>query len=157
MPIFYNKVRKVVNPQEAEPEYKWFPVAKSIRKATQKEIAKYIARETTLNAKEAEMAIAMLAEATEFYLKQGYTVSLGDWASFNLTLSAKGSDTEQDCGPEDVTKVVPHCRFAKSFVSGLQHDVSFQIGSSMESDRTSGASGGQEGGSGSGGSGEITE
>ena len=56
-----------------------------------------------------------------------------------------------------MTKVVPHCRFAKTFVSGLQNDVTYQIGTSMESERTSGTGGGQEGGSGSGGSGEITE
>lgn len=162
MPIFYNKVRKVVNPNAQagqEIEYKWFPVAKAIRKATQKDIAKYISRETTLNPKEAEMAIAMLAEATDFYLKQGYTVSLGDWASFNVTLTAKGSASEKDCGPEDVTKVVPHCRFSKSFVSELQNDVTYQIGTSLESvgKSSSYSEENEGGGSGSGSGGEITE
>ena len=63
MPIFYNKVQRAVNPGDAESEKKWYPVAKAIKRATEKEIAKYIARETTLNPKEAEMAIDLLGEA----------------------------------------------------------------------------------------------
>ena len=137
MPIFYNRVRRKSNPSDKDSAWKWYPVAKAIKRATQKEIAKYIARETTLNPKEAEMAIAMMAEATEFYLKHGYTVSMGDWASFNLTLSSDGTDKEEDCGPSKVNKVVPHCRFAKSFITRLQIDNEYLIGTSMESERTS--------------------
>ena len=158
MPIFYNKVQRSVNPGDAESEKKWYPVAKSIKRATEKEIAKYIARETTLNPKEAEMAIDLLGEATEFYLKHGYTVSLGDWASFNVTLSAEGADEEKDCGPAKIKKVVPHCRFSKGFTSNMQLGNEFMIGTSMDSKRTTGASSSGGSGSSSGGDDDgITE
>ncbi len=154
MPIFYNKVQRKTNPGDKDSEVKWYPVAKAIKRATQKEIANYIARETTLNPKEAEMAIALMGEATEFYLKHGYTVSLGDWASFNVALSASGAELEKDCGPHLVKKVVPHCRFAKTFTARMQLENEFMIGSAMESERT--GTGALNGG-GSEGGGDVTE
>ena len=115
MPIFYNKVNRISNPRENNSPRKYYPVAKSIRRMKSKDVAQFIARETTLNPMEAEMAIAQLREAVLFFLKQGYTVSLGDWATFRVTLNSTGADTEAECTAARIKNVNPHCMFGKEF------------------------------------------
>lgn len=154
MPIFFNKVHRISNPSEKNSPRKYYPVAKSIRRMNQKDVAKFISRETTLNPMEAEMAIAQLREAVIFFLKQGYTVSLGDWASFRVTLTTVGADTEAECTPARIRGVKPHCQFGKEFVRELQN-VNFQLGSTMDSKRTVTSSEGNQSGSGTGDPGDI--
>ncbi|MBP1531502.1 MAG: DNA-binding protein [Bacteroidaceae bacterium] len=155
MPIFYNKVNRISNPSEKNSPRKYYPVAKSIRRMKSKEVAQYIARETTLNPMEAEMAIAQLREAVLFFLKQGYTVSLGDWATFRVTLNSLGADSEADCTPARIKNVKPHCTFGKEFLSELQR-AEFQLGSSMDSERSNATPEGGQGGSGTGDPGDVT-
>ena len=156
MPIFYNKVNRVSNPTEKNSPRKYYPVAKSIRRIKPREVARFLARETTLNPMEAEMAIAQLREAVLFFLKQGYTVSLGDWASFRVTLNGTGADTEAECTPSRIKSVKPHCSFGKEFVSELQR-VEFQLGASMDTQSSSTSTpGGESGGSGTGDPGDVT-
>lgn len=57
MAIIYDKVAKK-SPQDKS--VKWYASVKTIKQVDDKEVARLIADETTLNPKEAEMAIAQL-------------------------------------------------------------------------------------------------
>ena len=62
---------------------------------TEKEVGKRIADETTLNPKEAEMAISQLLKVLKAELLAGNTVKLGDWGTFYLTVNSNGAEIEQ--------------------------------------------------------------
>ena len=104
MPLFYNKVQRA-NPMDKEAPKKWFPVLKSVGMMNVQEVARLIADETTLNPKEAEMALAQLEKVLINALLSGQTVSIGTWGSFQLTISADGADTEKEAGPSKIRKV----------------------------------------------------
>jgi hypothetical protein len=57
MSIIFNKVERA-NPQDRTAPKKWYPTLKTISQVGEKEVAKEIADETTLNPKEAEMGIS---------------------------------------------------------------------------------------------------
>lgn len=98
---------------------KFHPSLKSIKKISEKEVAKAIADETTLNPKEAEMVLAQFQKILLRFLLGGYTVSLGDWASFFLTVTSTGADTEKECTANLIKAVRAHCRFGKEFREAL--------------------------------------
>ena len=157
MSIFFNKMQRAVNPGDAESAKKWYPVAKATRQVGEHEMARLIADETTLNPKEAEMALAQMSKIAKRMLLEGCTVKLGDWATIHVTLTAKGSDTEEECTGAKVTRVNPRCVFDKEFKRDLQA-AEFKTAKSMEkktrNSQSSGSSSGDDGGdSGSG----ITE
>lgn len=133
MSIFFNKVQRPSNPGDKDSEKKWYPRVKSINLASEKEVAQIIADETTLNPKEAEMVLSLLQKAVTILLKAGRNVRLGDWASFYVTVSAEGADTEEECTAQKIKKVVPHCHFSKEFLAGLQ-SATFQRGDTMLKD-----------------------
>ena len=139
---------------------KWYPRLKSISLASEKEVASIISDETTLNPKEAEMALAQMEKALLILLKAGRTVRLGDWATIRVTARAEGSDTEDECGPSKIKQLRPHCMFSKDFMRKLQ-EATFQNADTLQKKQTSstlgGESGGDSGGSGSGDSGDVTE
>jgi predicted histone-like DNA-binding protein len=60
----------------------------------EKEVAKRVAEETTLNPKEAEFAISQLFKVIVELLLNGNTVQLGELGTFRLTVSSEGSATE---------------------------------------------------------------
>jgi predicted histone-like DNA-binding protein len=78
----------------------------------EKELARKLADETTLNPKEAEMAISQLKKVVIELLLEGHTVQLGELGSFRLTISAEGSDTEQEVTAHKIKKV--NVRFTAS-------------------------------------------
>ncbi len=104
MPLFYNKVQRA-NPLKKEEPKKWYPVLKSVGMMEEKEVARKISDETTLNPKEAEMALAQLEKVLIDALLNGQTVSIGSWGSFQLTLHAEGSDTEKEVNPAKIKKI----------------------------------------------------
>ncbi|HBL73883.1 MAG: DNA-binding protein [Bacteroidetes bacterium GWF2_42_66] len=104
MAIFYNKVERG-NPTNPEAPKKWYPVLKSLGMVPEKEVAKQISDETTLNPKEAEIALAQFQKVMIRNLLEGRTVQLGDWGSFHLTLSGTGSDTKEGVTSANVTKI----------------------------------------------------
>lgn len=104
MPLFYNKVQRA-NPMDKEAPKKWYPVLKSVGMMEVQEVARLIADETTLNPKEAEMALAQLEKVLINALLSGQTVSIGSWGSFQLTISADGADTEKEAVPSKIRKV----------------------------------------------------
>lgn len=104
MPLFYNKIQKK-NPMDENAPAKWYPVLKTVGMMKEKEVAKLIADETTLNPKEAEMALSQLQKIMIRTLLNGQSVQLGDWGSFYLSLHTEGSETEKEAGPDKIKKI----------------------------------------------------
>jgi predicted histone-like DNA-binding protein len=111
MPIFYNKVQKV-NPRNVEGLRLWYPVVKSTKLVRERELAAKLADETTLNPKEAEMAIYQLFKAVTDLLSTGHTVQLGDLGSFRVTAVTESSETEAEVNASKIKKL--NVRFSES-------------------------------------------
>ena len=79
---------------------------------TEKQVAKEIADETTLNPKEAEMAIYQFQKVLTKALLDGKTVQLGELGSFQLTIKSKGVEKESNVTASLIEKV--NLRFAPS-------------------------------------------
>ncbi|MDR0542938.1 MAG: HU family DNA-binding protein [Dysgonamonadaceae bacterium] len=95
MSVFYNKVERG-NPMNLSAGKKWYAVLKTISQIGEKDVAKLISEETTLNRKEAEMALDQFEKILLRLLLDGHSVQLGDWGSFHLTCNSKPSDTKQE-------------------------------------------------------------
>jgi len=111
MPIFYNKTERG-NPGNPAAAKRWYPVLKSTGLVKEREVAKLLADETTLNAKEAEMAVSQLLKVVTRLLLDGSTVQLGSLGSFRLTASTVASDTEAEVNGTKIKKV--NVRFTES-------------------------------------------
>jgi predicted histone-like DNA-binding protein len=111
MALLYNKIEKG-NPSDLTAPKKWYPVLKSTKLVKEKEVAQKVAEETTLNPKEAEMAVAQLFKVVENLLLEGHTVQLGELGSFRVTLSSEGSDTEAEVTANKIKKI--NVRFTES-------------------------------------------
>lgn len=101
MPVFYNKVKRG-NPLDRTAPEKWYAVLKSIGRIGEKEVAKQVSDETTLNPKEAEMALSQFQKILVRSLLDGHTVQLGDWGSFQLTCNSNGSETKKEVGAGNI-------------------------------------------------------
>jgi predicted histone-like DNA-binding protein len=95
MSLLYNKIERG-NPANPEAPKKWYPVLKSTGLVKEKEVAKQVSDETTLNPKEAELGIGQLFKVVIADLLEGKTVQLGDMGSFRLTAHCEGVDTEEE-------------------------------------------------------------
>lgn len=104
MTLLYKKIQRV-NPLKKDEPRKWYPVVKSLGTLSEKEVAKRISDETTLNPKEAEMALAQLEKVLISGLLDGYTVKIGDWGVFQVTVNSMGSEEEKDANASKITKV----------------------------------------------------
>jgi predicted histone-like DNA-binding protein len=111
MPILYNKTERG-NPVNPAAPKRWYPVLKSTKMMRDREVAKLLADETTLNPKEAEMALSQLLKVVTTALLNGHTVQLGELGSFRLTVSAEGSDTKEEVTANKIKKV--NLRFTES-------------------------------------------
>ena len=94
MAVLFNKVERG-NPADKTAPKKWYPVLKTISRVEEKEVAKQISDETTLNRKEAEMGIDQLEKVLINNLLSGNTVQIGDWGTFMLTCKSEGSTTKE--------------------------------------------------------------
>ena len=114
MPLFYNRIQRR-NPQDPAAPQKWYLILRRLGMITEKEVAKDLADETTLNPKEAEMAIHQLFKVIIRYLLNGNTLQLGGLGTFKLTVSCEGADTKEEATPAKVRKI--NIRFipSKSF------------------------------------------
>ena len=95
MSVLYNKVQRV-NPVDKLADRKWYPVLRSLGLVKEKEVAKRLADETTLNPKEAEFAVAQLFKIVINILLEGGTVQLGDLGSLRLTAHCEGANTKEE-------------------------------------------------------------
>ncbi|MBP3227155.1 MAG: DNA-binding protein [Bacteroidaceae bacterium] len=117
MPVIYKKQPKR---SLKDKSVRYFPTVKSVKLIREREVAKLLADETTLNAKEAEFALVQLQKILLRELQQGNTVQLGDWASFFLTVASDGTEKKEDCTASLIKTVRCHCRFTPSFRETLQ-------------------------------------
>ncbi|MDR1274441.1 MAG: HU family DNA-binding protein [Odoribacteraceae bacterium] len=95
MPIVFNKVKRA-NPLDRTLPEKVFPTLKTLSQVGEKEVAKEISEETTLNPREAEMALGQFQKVLARNLLASNSVRLGDWGSFHLTCHSEGSDTKEE-------------------------------------------------------------
>lgn len=103
--LLYKKIQRAKPGAKPEDPKKWYISIKSLAQVGEKEVARQIADETTLNPKEAEMALAQFEKILVRLLLDGHSVQLGDWGSFYLTVTSKGSDTEKEATPAKVEKI----------------------------------------------------
>jgi predicted histone-like DNA-binding protein len=101
MALFYRKIQRV-NPLNRTIA-KWYPVLKSIGVLKTKELAKLMSDETTMNPKEAEMAIYELVKIFKRELKEGKTISIDDFGTFILMAKATGEDTEEAVSANNIS------------------------------------------------------
>ena len=111
MSLIYNKTQRG-NPSDVTAPKRWYPLLKSTGLVKEREIAQLLADETTLNPKEAEMAVSQLFKVAVAQLLNGKTVQLGSLGSFRLTASATGSDTEAEVTASKIKKL--NVRFTES-------------------------------------------
>jgi predicted histone-like DNA-binding protein len=104
MSVLYNKIERG-NPSKPEEPKKWYAVLKRISMVKEKEVAKLIADETTINRKEAEMALDQFQKVLIRLLSEGNSVQLGDWGSFHLTCSSEGKEKKEEVTAESIKKV----------------------------------------------------
>ena len=95
MSIIFHKVERG-NPMNQSAPKKWYVTLKTLKRMSEKEVAKQIADETTLNPKEAEMAISQLKKVLLASLLSSNSVQLGDWGSFHLTCNSTGNNTRDE-------------------------------------------------------------
>ena len=104
MAIIFNKTERG-NPSDKTAPKKWYPILKSTGMVKEREVANLLADETTLNHKEAEMAVSQLLKVVTNLLLNGNTVQLGDLGSFRLTASAEGSDKKEEASATKIRKL----------------------------------------------------
>jgi predicted histone-like DNA-binding protein len=92
MPVFLNKVERY-NPLTSVK--KWYVTLKTVMQVSEREVAIQIADETTLNRKEAEMALSQFEKVLIANLLSGNSVKLGDWGSFYLTCNSAAADSKE--------------------------------------------------------------
>jgi predicted histone-like DNA-binding protein len=119
MAIFFNKVLKALpsNPTVK----KWYATIKRISMIREKQVAKLIADETTLNHKEAEMAMSQLEKILLRELLASNSVQLGDWGSFHLTCSSSAHETREEVTGRSIKKLNVRFMPGATLKEGLEH------------------------------------
>ncbi len=118
MAILFNKVpRKAPKSQVA----KFYVVPKMVKLANLRDISKRVAKNTTMSPQEVEMVLNSFVEELQTMLLDSYSVRLGDWASFRVTVNSAGSDTKKDCTPLLIKRVNVRCMFSDEFKERMQH------------------------------------
>ena len=104
MSLLFNPAQRV-NPAAPEEPKKWYPVIRSTGMKKERDVAKEIADETTLNPKEAEMAIYQLEKIMLRWLLEGKTVQLGELGTFRITAKCTGVDSEEEVTATQIKKL----------------------------------------------------
>lgn len=104
MSLFFKKIERRDLKDPDGPKL-WYPVLKRIGVLKEKEVATLIADETTLNAKEAEMALYQLEKVLLRAMLDGKTVQLGELGTFRLTISAEGAASVDEVSTDLIKKV----------------------------------------------------
>lgn len=104
MAILFNKVKRG-NPSDLTAPKKWYPILKTLNRVDEKEVAKQISDETTLNRKEAEMALVQLEKILIRNLLDSKSVQVGDWGTLHLTCNGTASDTKDEVTARNINKL----------------------------------------------------
>ncbi|MDR3260738.1 MAG: HU family DNA-binding protein [Tannerella sp.] len=107
MPLIYKKVQRG-NPRDPSAPKLWYPILKSLGLVKEKQVAKLLADETTLNPKEAEMALYQLLKVLVRLLLDGHTVQLGELGTFRLVVRSEGSEKEEEVNATKIKHLQLH-------------------------------------------------
>lgn len=118
MSVLYSKARRI-NPREPKAAVKWYIVPNRVKQKSEKEIAELLTRNTTLSRGEALMVLDELQSVILQSLLDGYSVQMGDWGSFQLTLSSEGADNEDACTTDTIRSVNIRFRPGKKMHNAL--------------------------------------
>ncbi|MBQ6238421.1 MAG: HU family DNA-binding protein [Bacteroidales bacterium] len=88
---------------------------------TNTRVAKLVSDETTLNPKEAEMAVYQLEKVMERLLLDGHTVQLGELGSFSLTITSEACRGEKEVTPDKIKKLNLRFRAGKGIKAALEN------------------------------------
>ena len=117
MAIVLNRIlRKILGSKIS----KFYPTVKIIGHKSEEDLVERMCRDTTLNEREARMALSQVRIALLDFLMDGYSVEFTDWASFRPTVTSNGADTEKECTANLVKRVHCRCTFSKKFMQRLQ-------------------------------------
>jgi predicted histone-like DNA-binding protein len=120
MALFYRKVQRG-NPSNPAAPKLWYLILKSVGLVKEKEVAKLLADETTLNPKEAEMTLYQLFKVVIRLLLEGHTVQLGELGSFRLTARSEGAETEDEANANKIKSVHVHFTASDALREQIQH------------------------------------
>ena len=118
MSILYSKIQRI-NPQHPEDESQWYISPHRVGRKSEKEIAEALTKNTTLSKGEAMLVLYELQSVVIDSLLDGYTVQIGDWGSFQLTVSCKGSPSKTECTTDKIKSVNIRFRPGKEMKKAL--------------------------------------
>ena len=98
-------VRAKINPQEKGDPAKYYAVAKKVSNITLDDIAKEIEKRSSLTRGDILSVLSNLVEVIPLFLRNGNSVSLGDFGTFRLTLQGEGKNTPEEVNARSVKKV----------------------------------------------------
>jgi predicted histone-like DNA-binding protein len=105
MALFYKKVQRG-NPANPSAPKLWYPILRTLGLIKEKQVAKLLADETTLNPKEAEMALYQLLKVLLRLLLDGHSVQLGELGTFRLVVRTEGSEKEADANATKIKNLL---------------------------------------------------
>ncbi len=149
MSIFLKPVQRH-NPARPDEPMKWYPVQYTTKLVDETEVAEMIADETTLNPMEAQMAIRQLRKVVQRLLLDGKSVKLGNWGTFNVTLSTEGAETPETLTARNVKTVNINFQPGDELKTAMQKADFVWLNKIME-----GSSSGDSGEDGHGGEGSL--
>ncbi|MGV8090347.1 MAG: hypothetical protein AB2L24_00595 [Mangrovibacterium sp.] len=118
MSILYSKVQRI-NPLDREGAKKWYIVPNRVQQKSEKEIALFLTKNTTLSVGEALMVINELQSVILSYLLDGYSVQMGDWGSFQITINCEGTETPEACTTDHIKSINIRFRPGKAMRESL--------------------------------------
>ena len=151
MSIFLKPVQRG-NPSDPQAPKKWYPVQYTTKMVDETEVAEMIADETTLNPMEAQMAIRQLRKVVQRLLLDGKSVQLGNWGTFNITLSTTGADTKEALTARNVKTVNMNFQPGTELKAALQKADFVWLNKIVEGGAAESAGGGSTDGDSRGGS-----
>ena len=95
MAVLFNKIERSIPTNHSAPK-KWYPVLKTMSRIMEREVAKEMTEESTLNRKEAELALGLLEKVIIRNLRASNSVQIGDWGTFYLTCKSTPSETKEE-------------------------------------------------------------
>jgi predicted histone-like DNA-binding protein len=104
MALFFRKIQKK-NMKDPDGPKLWYPVLRSVGVVGEKELGILLANETTLNPKEAEMAIHQLQKILLRVMLDSKTVRLGEVGNYRLTAFTESSETKEEVTAEKIKQI----------------------------------------------------
>lgn len=89
-------VNQRVNPREPNGPRKFYAMAKSTSEETTRKLATEISKRTGLSGSDVMAVLEAFIDLIPERLIEGAIVRLGDFGSFNITLSSEGADTAEN-------------------------------------------------------------